>query len=93
MTTHNKNIQSVINEELSKVNERLNINKLSLNKNKSKCIFHMPNKSIETLALKIDNINIEKVDEFNFLVLTLDTNKNWKNIANVSNKCSKKLPY
>ena len=42
--THNKNIQSVINEKLSKVNEWLNINKLLLNKNKSKyMIFHMPN--------------------------------------------------
>ena len=50
---HNKTIQSVVNEELSKVN----INKLSLNKNKSKyMIFHMPNKSIETIRLKIDNI-------------------------------------
>ena len=31
--THNKSIQSVINEDISKVNEWLNINKLSLNKN------------------------------------------------------------
>ena len=30
-------------------------------------IFHMSNKSIETLTIKIDNINIEKIDEFNFL--------------------------
>ena len=78
--TYNKNIQSVINEELSKVNEWLNINKLLLNKNKSKyIIFRMPNKSIETLTLKIDNKDIEKVDEFNFLGLTFDTNLTKKN--------------
>ena len=28
--------------------------------------------------LKIDNMTIERVDEFKFLRLTLDTNLNWK---------------
>ena len=45
-----------------------NINKFSLNKTKSKYMtFHMPNKEIQHLALQIDGVNIEKVDEFNFL--------------------------
>ena len=49
--------------------------KLSLNTDKSKyMIFHVPRKERQTLALKIDNINIEQVDEFNFLGLTLDAN-------------------
>ena len=30
-------------------------------------IFHVPNKDIQYLTLKIDNVIIEKVDEFNFL--------------------------
>ena len=71
--------ESLINAELSNVIEWLNINKLPLNKSKSKyMIFHVPNKDIQYLTLKIDNVIIEKVDEFNFLGLTMDTNQNWR---------------
>ena len=42
-------------------------------------IFHVPNNDIQYLTLKIDNVIIEKVDEFNFLGLTMDTNLNRKN--------------
>ena len=53
----------LINAELSNVIEWLNINKLSRNKSKSKyMIFHVPNKDIQYLTLKIDNVIIEKVD-------------------------------
>ena len=77
--TQDNTIESVINAELSKVVEWLNINKLSLNKAKSKyMIFHVPSKGIHSITLNIDNTNIEKVDEFNFLGLTLDSNLNWK---------------
>ena len=77
--TQDNTIESVINAELSKVVEWLNINKLSLNKAKSKyMIFHVPSKGIYSLTLNIDNTNIEKVDKFNFLELTLDSNLNWK---------------
>ena len=49
--------ESLINAELSNVIEWLNINKLSLNKSKSKyMIFHVPNKDIQYLTLKIDNL-------------------------------------
>ena len=71
--TQNNITESLINAELSKVVEWLNINKLSLNKTKSKyMIFHVPSKSIHSLTLKIDNTNTGKVDEFNFLRLILD---------------------
>ena len=75
----------LINAELSNVIEWLNINKLSLNKSKSKyMIFHVPNKDIQYLTLKIDNVIFEKVDELNFLGLTMDTNLNWKKILKKS---------
>ena len=75
----NKSVESLINYELGKVIEWLNINKLSLNKEKSKyMIFHVPRKETQTLTLKIDNINIEQVDELNCLGLTLDANLTWK---------------
>ena len=89
--TSNTNADSLINAEICKVIEWLKINKLSLNKTKSKYMtFHMPKKEIQHLALKIDGVNIEKVEEFNFLGLTMDTNLNWKKHTDkISNKCSK----
>ena len=67
--TSNTNADSLINAEIFKVIEWLKINKLSLNKTKSKyTTFHMPKKEIQHLALKIDGVNIEKVEEFNFLI-------------------------
>ena len=77
-----------INAELSNVIEWLNINKLSQNKSKSKyMIFHVPNKDIQYLTLKIDNVIIEKVG---FLGLTMDTNLNWKKHSDkFCNKCTK----
>ena len=64
----NANADSLINAEICKVIEWLKINKLSLNKNKSKYLtFHMPKKEIPNLTLKIDGVNIEKVEEFIFL--------------------------
>ena len=83
-THQNKSVEFLINYELCKVMEWLNINRLSLNKEKSKYMI------FQTLTLKIDNINIEQVDEFNFLGLTLDTNLTWKKHVNkIANKCSR----
>ena len=83
----------LINAELSNVREWLDINKLSLNKSKSKyMIFHVPNKNIQYLTLKIDNVIIEKVDEFSYLGLTMDTNLNWKRHSEkICNKCAKMI--
>ena len=92
-TLDNKNTETIINEELCKIIEWLNINKLLLNKSKTKyMVFHMLNKRIQALTLKIDDVYIERVDEFNFLGLTLDTNLNWrKHTEKISNKCSKTI--
>ena len=52
-TLDNKSTETIINEELCKINEWLNINKLLLNKSKTKyMVFHMPNKRIQHLHLK-----------------------------------------
>ena len=51
--------------------------------------FHMPKKEIQHLTLKIDGVNIEKVEELIFLGLTIDTNLKWKKHTNKTNKCSK----
>ena len=82
---------SLINDELGKINEWLEINKLSLNINKSRyMLFHRPNKQVNAPTLQISNTNITKVNEFNFLGLTLDTNLKWRKHSEItSNKCSR----
>ena len=58
----NDNLESLINDELLKINEWLKINKFSLNITKYKYMtFQRTNKNVQTLTLKIYNINIEQV--------------------------------
>ncbi len=92
----NSNAQTtiqVINAELMLVNDRLKLNKLSLNVQKSKyIIFHTPMKNIDSLHLIIDGTIIERVSDFNFLGLTLDENLNCKGHLNkISNNISKSI--
>ena len=51
-------------------------------------IFQKKKKNIQTLNLKIDNIDIEQVTDFNFLGLIIDTNLNWKSILK---KCQMRI--
>ena len=54
--------------------------------------FQKANKNVQMLILKIYNINIEQVKEFNFLGLIIDTNFNWKrHTEKMSNECSTKI--
>ena len=48
-------------------------------------------KNIQTLNLKIDNIDIELVTNLSFFGLLIDTNLSWKkHTEKISNACSKK---
>ena len=50
-------------------------------------MFHTPQKRIPKLQLSINNIDIEKVDSFNFLGLVLHTHLKWKfHVRKVANK-------
>ena len=54
-------------------------------------VFHTQHKhrAIKPPVPKINNTNIEKVEQFKFLGLTLDSNLNWKKHSdNITNKCS-----
>ncbi len=52
-------------------------------------IFHTNKKKVQSLTLKIDNVNIERVAEFNFLGVTLDEHLTWKcHVNKISNKIS-----
>ena len=79
---YDRTFESLINEEL-KINECLKINKLSLNVVTSKYIlFQKKPKNIQILNLKINNINIDQVKEFNFLGLIIDINLTGKSTLN-----------
>ena len=48
--------------------------------------------NVQTLTLKIGNINIEQLKEFNLLSLVIDIHLNWKRHTDkMSNPCSKKI--
>ena len=65
------------------MSEWLKVKKLSLNVVKSKCmVFHHPLKKIPTLLLKINDIHIECVNNFDFLGLTINKYLNWKKHTN-----------
>ncbi len=89
----NLNIDTTLNSELEKITDWLKVNKLSLNIAKCKyVIFHMPQKKVKPLQLLIENTTVEKAQEFNFLVLTLNEHINWKShINNLLNKISRNI--
>ena len=63
----------LINNELSKINDWLLVNKLSLNVPKTKfMVLYMPQKNVVIPRLKIANTEIDSVDRFNFLGVLLD---------------------
>ena len=84
----NLNKNNKLNKELAEISTWLKVNKLSLNSVKSKfMIFRKPQKQIKLPIVKINGIQIECVDSFNFLGVMIDKNLTWKNLLNkVSNK-------
>ena len=90
----NQNITAeVINGELLRINQWLGANKLSLNITKTKfMVFHMHNKSVSYPDLQINGNKIERVTEFNFLGLVLQSNLSWnKHVNHISLKVSKAI--
>ena len=80
-----------INEELSNINEWLEINKLSLNVGKTKyMIFHNRQRKIDNytnLTLKINGQPIERTSSFNFLGIVINEFLTWTNhISYISQK-------
>ena len=81
----------VINSEINKIYNWLCSNKLSLNVSKTKFMcFHAPQKVMTYPILKSNNINIERVTDFNFLGLIISSNLKWnKHIDHIALKISK----
>ena len=80
-----------INTEISHIYKWINSNKLNLNVDKSKfIIFFKHPKKLPNITIQINNNDIEQVDSFNFLGLTLDQHITWKpHIDKISIKLSR----
>lgn len=79
----------VINKELDKITDWLKVNKLFLNVNKTKAmLFHTSQRrKVQLPNIKIADQNIQIVDEFSFLGVTVDKNLNWK--SHINQTCKK----
>ena len=80
-----------LNMELNNVSQWLNLNKLSLNVNKTKAMaFRITQKKIIQPNIQINGSNIEFVENFMFLGITINNKLNWNSHINkVTNKISK----
>ena len=85
------NVSNEINNELEKITKWLQINKLSLNTQKTKLmIFHRKQKHIKELNIVINGTKIDRVESFNFLGLTIDETLSWaQHVDIVKKKVSK----
>ena len=77
-----------INQVLQNVQDWLKVKRLALNVKKTKyMMLHKHNKIVEHLDLHVTNNAIEKVDNFNFLGLHLNTRLTWHtHVSKISNK-------
>ena len=81
---------NTLNAELKKLNAWLNLNKLSLNLQKTNYITFFTNNTESTIQIAINGSNIEKVNTTKYLGVYIDHHLNWKDhIAYISNKLSK----
>ena len=80
----------IITEELTKITTWMEVNKLLINENKNKIMFfYMTPKRIDALTIRMKGVELEVVDDFNFLGITINKSLNWKSHVNAS--CKKML--
>ena len=88
---------STVNQELNKINEWFQANKLSLNVKKTKySLFHKASRQDDVPLvlprLKISDHAIERVESIRFLGVILDQNLSWKeHIKHIENKIAKNI--
>ena len=87
-----KYLSDMLNLEMDKLSIWFKANKLSLNLKKTKFMVFKPRqkRSICNIQISIDNQNIVKVKDTNFLGVILDESLNWKSeISHIANKVAK----
>ena len=80
LPTHTSTVNELLNNKLANIYEWLTVNRLSLNLTKTKyMVFHPIQKYISSLVptVIINGIQIEKVNNFNFLGVRLVSNLKW----------------
>ena len=81
------NREQKINKELEKLNTWFQLNKLTLNVEKTKCMFFHKRRAVPPINISMNNIPIDIVPHFNYLSIILDTHLSWKtHVAMVSRK-------
>ena len=81
---------NTLNTELEKLNAWFNLNKLSINLQKTNYTTFSTNNSDSTIQIAINGSNIEKVNSTKYLGVYIDHYLNWKDhIAYISSKLSK----
>ena len=84
------NREQEINKELEKLKLWFKLNKLTLNVDKTKCMFFHKRRAVPAINLSMNNIPIDIVPHFNYLGITLDEHLSWKtHVAMVTGKLSK----
>ena len=55
-------------------------------------VFHTPQRRVNYPVLKLNNVNIERVSQFNFLGVVINSTLKWdKHIAHISLQCIRKV--
>ena len=90
----NNSLSYNINAELTKITQWLAVNRLSLNAKKTKMmIFHSKQNKLsinEIHIIKINDMPIERVTEFKFIGVLIDSNLTWSPHCNyIANKLSR----
>ena len=81
------NVSNEINNEHGKLTKWLQINKLSLNTQKTKLmVFHRKQKHIKELNIVINGTQINRVESFNYLGLTIDETLSWAHHVDIVKK-------
>ena len=83
-----KELEQIINEELKKVSDWLDVNKLSLNVTKSNFVmFHSPEKKISfSLNIYVNDKLLQERACIKYLGVMIDTNLRWKEHVNYLSK-------
>lgn len=92
-----KTLFQIVNNELELISDWFIANKLSLNVKKTKYIFFCKNSKLDNLplklpALKVNNVDVKRVADTNFLGIIINETLNWNtHIKIIENKISKNI--
>ncbi len=87
-------LSKIINQELQKISIWLNVNKLSVNIDKTKFMVFAPRQKKLQMDFKLvlNHREISQVEEVSFLGVILDNHLSWKShVSHLSNKISKSI--